>query len=214
MEQRGYIDLLIYKCDVATGSITIWLTIIHNHRWEHVHHPGFRFNLLLFCELILDLSWVQQSCSPSTYYQSASSLTFREDEDKREGEPDSGRRERGETATSAFNAKHIESRSQVWPFREIPFLPYGLWLLSWLFPLHAPLVALSVAQIAGLREVTLFFTSFCIVVILPKTHACQTVDTLSEVGWVHQELMVQPYNEEHKADFSLVVFFFFFCNKT
>lgn len=45
----------------------------------------FLINLLLFFILILDLSWVQQSSSPSTYYQSASSLTFTEEEDKKRG---------------------------------------------------------------------------------------------------------------------------------
>lgn len=74
-------------------------------RWAHVskhtHHLGFLVNLSLFFKLILDLSWVQQSSSPSTYYQSASSLTFREEEDKKGGERDRG----GETAISAFHVK-------------------------------------------------------------------------------------------------------------
>ena len=49
----------------------------------HTHTTSFLFNLLLFFKLILDLSWLQQSSSPFTYYQSASSLTFKEEEDKR-----------------------------------------------------------------------------------------------------------------------------------
>lgn len=72
--------------------------------FTNTYNLSYLFNLLLFFTLILDLSWVQQSSSPATYYQSASSLTFRKEEDKKAGEQDSGRG-RGETAISAFHVK-------------------------------------------------------------------------------------------------------------
>lgn len=107
MKHTGYIDLLIYKCDVATGSITILFTIIHYYSQSPVSTcTPPRLPLQPFALFQIDFrSELSSAKLLSTYYQSASSLTFREEEDKREEKPDSGRRERGETATSAFRAK-------------------------------------------------------------------------------------------------------------
>lgn len=146
----------------------------------NTHHPSFLCNLLLFFELILDLSWVQQRFSPSAYYQSASSLTFREEKDKR-GESRTVGEEEERRLFQLFMWNNNESWRQVWPFREIPFLSYGLQLLSWLSPLHTVLVALPVAQIAGFWEARSCFILlgvFSPFLVLLKSHIC-----LSHIKW-------------------------------
>lgn len=96
-----------------------------------------------FSHWFLDLSWVQQSSSPSTYYQSASSLTFRKEEDKKGREQDSGRGRRA-MAISAFHVK------QQW------IIEAGL-----AFPSNTVSVIWSVITVLNIRTPHCSCDSFC-----------------------------------------------------
>lgn len=82
----------------------------------------------------------QQSSSLSANYQSASSLTFREEKDKKEGDDAEHRTEgEGQHIILLFMWGSRESPRQLWPFGEISLLSGDLQILWWLEPVSADL---------------------------------------------------------------------------
>lgn len=110
--------------------------VIRLSSYWYRYYLSFLFSLLLCFSSILDLSWVQRRSSPSAYYQSTSSLTFRKEGNKK-GAAEWRGKKRGDSNSELWR--------QVWPFLQIPSCNKS-YNYSWLFIVHDVVRAPPLAQ--------------------------------------------------------------------